>query len=297
MDRQLLLDLSKKHGQNVLEAEKEYVALNGPFTTPEARQQFRDAYGFNLAQPGAAPGVAPAAQAAQPTAPRPAAGPSMAQQAAASRPVTPAAPSAITVPLAQQQAAAAAAKTQATTEAEAAGKDIGQLRANIGKAERNADYLLTKIDELFIDDKAFRDSVGIKGAGLGFGILNEPVAGTKEADWMARFAEVQGQQFIQGIELLKNTGAITDREGQAARAAISRMSQAQSEKEFRKAAKDFQDVIKRGVDASRGKLGQEPKYGTKPASELAAKDRQALEWANSNPNDPRAAEIKRRLGQ
>jgi hypothetical protein len=30
---------------------------------------------------------------------------------------------------------------------------------------------------------------------------------------------------------------------------------------------------------------------------MSAQDRQALSWANSNPNDPRAAEIKRRLGR
>ena len=58
MDRGLVVDLAKKHGQNVLEAEKEYVGLNGPFRSPEERQQFRDAYGFGLATPAPVPGVA-----------------------------------------------------------------------------------------------------------------------------------------------------------------------------------------------------------------------------------------------
>jgi len=31
-------------------------------------------------------------------------------------------------------------------------------------------------------------------------------------------------------------------------------------------------------------------------SDLSAQDRQALDWANSNPNDPRSAAIKKRLG-
>jgi hypothetical protein len=272
MDRQLTIDLAKKHGQNVLEAEKEYVALNGPFKTPEERSQFREAYGFSLAQPSAAPGVAPAAAQAAP-----AAGPSMAQQAAAGKPVAPgpmpaasarapaAAPSQVNVPLAQQQAAAAGAKKAE----EVVGEDIGKLRAGIGKAERNADYLLTKVDQLFADEKAFRDSVGIKGAGLGFGMLSEPIAGTKEADWMARFREIQGQQFLQAIEQLRGTGSISEKEGEAAKQAVARMSQSQSEDEFRKAAQDFQNIIKRGIDASRAKLGQAPKYGTAPESEMA----------------------------
>ncbi len=42
-------------------------------------------------------------------------------------------------------------------------------------------------------------------------------------------------------------------------------------------------------------LGQ-PAGGGAPAGGRAAIDQQALAWANANPNDPRAAEIKRRLG-
>jgi hypothetical protein len=29
---------------------------------------------------------------------------------------------------------------------------------------------------------------------------------------------------------------------------------------------------------------------------MSAEDKQALQWANSNPNDPRSAQIKQRLG-
>jgi len=80
MDRGLVIDLAKKHGQNVLDAEKEYVSLNGPFKSPEERQQFRQAYGYDLAQPAAVPGVAgfPGAPAGQ----APQAAPAMAQPGA-----------------------------------------------------------------------------------------------------------------------------------------------------------------------------------------------------------------------
>jgi hypothetical protein len=33
-----------------------------------------------------------------------------------------------------------------------------------------------------------------------------------------------------------------------------------------------------------------------PARSLTPQDQEALNWANSNPNDPRAAQIKQRLG-
>jgi hypothetical protein len=44
--------------------------------------------------------------------------------------------------------------------------------------------------------------------------------------------------------------------------------------------------------------GESPRKIEAPsrAPAISAEDRQALNWANSNPNDPRAAEIKRRLG-
>jgi len=35
----------------------------------------------------------------------------------------------------------------------------------------------------------------------------------------------------------------------------------------------------------------------KPAATLAPADKQALDWANANPKDPRALQIKQRLGQ
>jgi len=68
------------------------------------------------------------------------------------------------------------------------------------------------------------------------------------------------------------------------------------------------NTVKRSVDRNRAKLGQEPKYGVKPETEISAEkregkakpmsaeDRKALEWVRNNPDDPRAAEIKRRLG-
>ena len=62
----LITDLKKKHGNNVLDAEKDFVALNGPFKSSEERAQFRSAYGFDLAQPSGAPATAGGAVAPTP---------------------------------------------------------------------------------------------------------------------------------------------------------------------------------------------------------------------------------------
>ena len=196
-------------------------------------------------------------------------------------------------------------KTKAKEEAEIAGKDIGTIRANQGKAEANADYLITKVDQL-LTHPGFEVSVGSQlGPSMGFGLFKEPVRGTDAAGWFARFKEVQGQSFLQAIENLRGMGALSNLEGETATKAIQRMNISQSEDEFKAAAKDFQEIIQRGIDRNRVKLGQEPKYGTKPASEMAAEtptkklsreEQQAVEWVRKNPNDPRAAEIKNRLG-
>lgn len=245
--------------------------------------------GINVPQIG---GAAPTASA--PAAP--AAAPSRAQQAAQALQQG-AAPSAPAVPGAQPAAAAAGARpTGPQLAAQAAGEkivgeDIGKLRTNIGTAERNADYLLTKVNELTAHP-GFSVSVGASvQPGFQF------IPGTDKADWYARFDEIKGQQFLQAIEQMRGTGAISDREGAEAKAAISRMNTSQSEKEFKKAAEDFQNIVRRGIDASRRKLGQEPKYGTKPESQIAAEDQAAREWLARNPNHPRAAEVRRALGQ
>ena len=181
------------------------------------------------------------------------------------------------------------------------GEDLGKIQANQPKAEQNADYLLTKINEL-VTHPGFSVSVGASvQPGFQF------IPGTDKASWYQRFEEVKGQSFLQGIENLRGMGALSNQEGEAATKAVQRMSTSQSEAEFKAAAKDFNEVIQRGIDRNRMKLGQPPLYGTAPASEIAkqaenkpaklsADDRKAIDWARQNPDDPRAKQIKQRLG-
>jgi len=216
-----------------------------------------------------------------------------------------AAPSAGGAPTAAPAAAgggslASQLKTQSEI-AQEVGTDIGKIKANQSKTEQNADYLLTKINEL-VTHPGFSVSVGATvQPGFQF------IPGTDKASWYTRFEEVKGQSFLQGIENLRGMGALSNQEGEAATKAVQRMSTSQSEAEFKAAARDFNEIIQRGVDRNREKLGQPLKYGTAQASEtakqtetkpakLSAQDKQAIEWARQNPDDPRSAEIKKRLG-
>lgn len=181
-----------------------------------------------------------------------------------------------------------AAKVKAKEEAEKVGADLGTIRANQPKAEEAADYLVTKIDEL-ITHPGFKYSVGVADIGgvpIPFGAtIAGMIPGTDTSDWNARFKEVQGRQFLQAVETMKGSGALSDTEGKAATAAIARMNTSQSEKEFKTAVDDFKGIIQRGVDNNRTKLGQEAKYGTPPASEAAAPQ---------SPADKARAELERR---
>jgi hypothetical protein len=284
--------------------------------------------------PVGAPVTQPAPPLAQP-APAPAAGP-VAPQAVA--PAQPAARPAPTAPVSPQAVAATqpSAPRMAFTAGPAvapvvggrspaevkAGVEVGQAAAkkaaemrtedvtktaiNQGKAEDNAEYLVNKIDEL-VTHPGFSRAVGVYNApALGGmpvpfgGTVAGMIPGTAVSDWQSRFEEIGGRSFLEAFESLRGGGQISNVEGDKATRAIQRMKTSTSEAEFRAAAEDFKSVIKRGIDRSRRKLGQKPKYN-EPAGgaggRLSREDQQALDWAKANPNDPRAAEIRSRLGQ
>jgi hypothetical protein len=73
------------------------------------------------------------------------------------------------------------------------------------------------------------------------------VPGTNAADFMSRFDQIKGSSFLEAFESLKGGGSITEKEGAKATDAINRMSTSQSEKEFMAAARDLQEVIRKGV--------------------------------------------------
>ena len=54
--------------------------------------------------------------------------------------------------------------------------------------------------------------------------------------------------------------------------------------------------VARRLEALKTVEGIVNKYAPKQQKALSSQDQQALQWANSNPNDPRAAAIKRKLG-
>lgn len=68
--------------------------------------------------------------------------------------------------------------------------------------------------------------------------------------------QIEGKAFLEAFQNLKGGGSITEKEGEKATQAIMRMNKALNEKEYVKAAREIQDVLRVGMERSRAKAGQ-----------------------------------------
>ena len=93
---------------------------------------------------------------------------------------------------------------------------------------------------------------GISAVGSAIGRLGSYVPGSSGADFMSMYDQVKGQAFLEAVQKMKGSGAISEVEGTKAAAAVTRMNTSQSREEFTKAAREFQDSMRRGMaDAQR----------------------------------------------
>lgn len=82
------------------------------------------------------------------------------------------------------------------------------------------------------------------------------VEGSDAASYEVRQKQIEGKAFLEAFNALKGGGSITEKEGEKATAAIMRMNKASNEKEYISAARELQDIMRRGVDRARAKAGQ-----------------------------------------
>jgi len=75
--------------------------------------------------------------------------------------------------------------------------------------------------------------------------------GSDTASFNKRLDQVKGGAFMEAFQNLRGGGQITEKEGEKATAAITRMDTAQSEAEFKAAAREFQGIIRKGMDNAR----------------------------------------------
>jgi hypothetical protein len=167
-------------------------------------------------------------------------------------------------------------------------KDKAAAVAALPGAIATAEQTLALIDDMIGDARVSKDgkrwevpkggrqpAPGFKGyVGSGFTAeFDVPfmrfVEGSDVAGYERRQLQVEGKAFLEAFESLKGGGAITEAEGIKATQAISRMNKAQSEVEYVKAARELQDIVRKGVERARAKAGQ---GGAAPAPGAAGAD-------------------------
>jgi hypothetical protein len=164
-------------------------------------------------------------------------------------------------PVFQQTMAAAKATGEAIAKGDVAAKQA--LPKIISDAQLALDVVDQMVGKQEVRDKngkliqaatkphpGFQDAVGatyLPGARF--------VPGTNAASFQALQNQVEGTAFLSAFEALKGGGAISEKEGEKATAARMRMTLAQNEQEYVKAAREFQDIVRTGVQNAQRKAG------------------------------------------
>ena len=168
----------------------------------------------------------------------------------------------------EQQGRISAAKASGTE----TGKSSAQAAANLPSAIQTANEAITLIDEMVgkapvvdksgkVIEKGTAPHPGFSsyvGATLTPGMRF--LEGSDAASYEVRQKQIEGQAFLEAFRSLKGGGSITEKEGEKATAAITRMNKASSEKEYIQAARELQQILRTGVEnakkkAARGTVG------------------------------------------
>jgi len=81
-------------------------------------------------------------------------------------------------------------------------------------------------------------------------------------DLKVKVDQLAGSAFLQAFDILKGGGAISEIEGAKATQAIARLSRTQSPPEFKEALYEFAEIVRRGVEKSKGDLSALPQLQT-----------------------------------
>ncbi|WP_375450613.1 hypothetical protein [uncultured Devosia sp.] len=125
------------------------------------------------------------------------------------------------------------------------GKGAGQAAIDLPSAQAEAQRIAIQISDL----KSHPGLEEIFGKTLGV-IPNQwgpTMPGSNKANAMARIDQMTGNAFLNGRQLLKGGGAITEMESNKAEAAFARLSTAQSKDEFIAGLNDFQAALDAGI--------------------------------------------------
>ena len=211
----------------------------------------------NAMRPGAAPAAAPAATSGY--------SPRMLREMAAKGMQPDGKGGQTFIPGGEKDPTAIARLEAAKAEGAATGKDTVAAIKTLPNAIASSQKALANIDAMLGDAKVVNNQiVATQGKGphpgfssaVGAGIGLRFIPGTPASDFQERFREVTSGAFLEAFESLRGGGSITEKEGEKATAAKTRMSLAQSEKEFVTAAREYQSIIRDGVKRAQSRLSK-----------------------------------------
>lgn len=211
----------------------------------------------NAMRPGAAPTAAPAATSGY--------SPRMLREMAAKGMQPDGKGGQTFIPGGEKDPAAMARLEAAKAEGTATGRDTVAAIRTLPNAIASSQKALANIDAMLGDAKVVNNQiVATQGKGphpgfssaVGAGIGLRFIPGTPASDFQERFREVTSGAFLEAFESLRGGGSITEKEGEKATAAKTRMSLAQSEKEFVTAAREYQSIIRDGVKRAQNRLSK-----------------------------------------
>jgi len=162
----------------------------------------------------------------------------------------------------------------------------------------------TKADSFINDIKKLRDDPGLAEiTGIAAGRLPGITANGRRAQALYdKIVAKGGFQALQDMRDMSKTGGalgnVSNQENTQLKASFAAIDRRQDAKDVKAAL----DQVIGDIEGSKTRLKEayDMTYlykAEQPKKSLSGEDQQALDWANKNPNDPRSAQIKNRLGE
>ena len=183
-------------------------------------------------------------------------------------------------------------------------KELQKREAAYPQATSAIKSFETKSDSFVKDIEKLRDHPGLPEiTGFAAGRIPGVTANGRAAQALYdKIVAKGGFQALQDLRDASKTGGalgnVSNQEGKQLTASFGAIDRRQDVKDVREALNQaIGDIegsktrLKEAYDMTYQYKFEQPKKG------LTGEDQQALDWANKNPNDPRAAQIKKRLGE
>jgi hypothetical protein len=146
----------------------------------------------------------------------------------------------------------------AVTSAQERAKSDVKFMDEFSSARTTANRTLSLLDTLIGDAQVENGKIVVKEGGrkpmegfegaVGAGFGTRFIPGTAAKDFNVAHDQAVGAAFMQAFATLKGGGQITEKEGEKATAALTRMNLAQSEPEYIQAAREFQTEVKKVLE-------------------------------------------------